>query len=79
MVSIPGILLAIASKYQTVYHQAFVYRVDEFKQQLYFLHQNIASNSKKTQELQENAQQLATLFHKIDQIEVLNFKLLKCS
>lgn len=45
-------------------------RVDEFKQQLYFLHQNIASNSDKTQELYENTQQLTALFHKIDQMEV---------
>ena len=47
------------------------YRVDEFKQQLYFLHQNIASNSDKTQELHENTQQLTALFHKIDQMEVI--------
>lgn len=44
--------------------------MDEFKQQLYFLHQNIASNSSKTQELQENTEQLLALFNKIDQMEV---------
>jgi hypothetical protein len=44
--------------------------VDEFKQQLYFLHQNIASNSSKTQELQDSTEQLVALFKKIDQMEV---------
>ena len=48
----------------------FSHRVDEFKQQLYFLHQNITSDSSKMQELQENSEQLEALFNRIDQMEV---------
>ena len=45
-------------------------RVDEFKQQLYFLNQNITSNSEKMKALHENTEQLLALFQKIDQMEV---------
>jgi len=44
--------------------------VEEFKQQLYFLHQNISSNSDKMEELQDSTDQLQALFQKIDQMEV---------
>ena len=49
---------------------ACVVRVDEFKQQLYFLNQNITSNSEKMRELHENTEQLLALFQKIDVMEV---------
>ncbi len=47
-----------------------VFRVEEFKRQLEWMHQNITSNSTKMQELYEHTQHLKELFHRIDQVEV---------
>ncbi len=69
--SIHTVLYMIPFAYCGQYwHALYALRVDEFKQQLYFLHQNISSNSNKMQELHENTEQLVALFHKIDQMEV---------
>ena len=50
--------------------QSVVFRVEEFKQQLDHMHQNITSCSDKTQEVYEHMQQLKELFQRIDQVEV---------
>lgn len=47
-----------------------VFRVEEFKRQLEWMHQNITSCSGKTHELYEHTQQLKELFRRIDQVEV---------
>ncbi len=47
-----------------------VFRVEEFKRQLEWMHQNITSCSGKTQELYEHTQQLKDLYNRIDQLEV---------
>ena len=47
-----------------------MFRVEEFKRQLDWMHQNIASSSSKTQELHEHTQPLGELFQRIDQVEV---------
>ena len=50
--------------------QSVVFRVEEFKQQLDHMHQNITSCSDKMQEVYEHMQQLKELFQRIDQVEV---------
>ena len=50
--------------------EGVVFRVEEFKRQLDWMHQNITSSSKKMQELYEQSQHLKELFQRIDQVEV---------
>ena len=50
--------------------EGVVFRVEEFKQQLVHLHDNIATSSDKMAELQSNTAQLAQLFQRVDQVEV---------
>ena len=53
--------------------QSIVVRVEEFQQQLDWMHQNMTSTSEKMSELYAKTQQLHHLFNRIDQVEVTEF------
>lgn len=49
------------------------FRVEEFQQQLSWMHQNVSSTSEKVSIVHSKMEQLKTLFERIDQVEVCLF------
>ena len=50
--------------------EQIVFRVEEFKQQLLWMHQNVSSTSEKVSIVHAKLEQLMALFERIDQVEV---------